>query len=106
CWKAYSRIMAFSMTRGPAAKVAGLLLGVVLALAAPRPSLAEIFEAHEFTLPNGLDVVVVPNHLSPVVVQAVVYKAGAADGLPGKNGIAHFLEHLMFKGTDKLVPGQ
>jgi zinc protease len=98
--------MAFSMTGGPAAKAAGLLLGAVLALAAPRASLAQIFEAHEFTLANGLHVVVVPNHLSPVVVQAVAYKAGAADGLPGKNGIAHFLEHLMFKGTDTLAPGQ
>jgi zinc protease len=98
--------MAFSMTGGPAAKAAGLLLGAVLALAAPRVSVAQIFEAHEFTLANGLHVVVVPNHLSPVVVQAVAYKAGAADGLPGKNGIAHFLEHLMFKGTDTLAPGQ
>ena len=43
---------------------------------APRPSAADIFEAHEFTLPNGLQVVVVPNHLSPVVVQALAYKAG------------------------------
>ena len=98
--------MAYSTAGGPAAKVAGLLLAAVLALAAPRASHADIFEAHEFTLPNGLDVVVVPNHLSPVVVQAVVYKAGAADGLPGKNGIAHFLEHLMFKGTGTLAPGQ
>jgi zinc protease len=98
--------MTFAMTGGPAAKAAGLLLGAVLALAAPRASHAEIFEAHEFTLPNGLHVVVVPNHLSPVVVQAVVYKAGAADGLPGKNGIAHFLEHLMFKGTQTLAQGQ
>src|SRR5262245_6241558 len=98
--------MAFPTTGGPAAKVAGLLLAAALALAAPRASHADIFETHEFTLPNGLDVVVVPNHLSPVVVQAVVYKAGAADGQPGKNGIAHFLEHLMFKGTDKLAQGQ
>ncbi len=98
--------MASWIIEGPAAKAAGLLLGAALALAAPRPSLADIFEAHEFTLPNGLDVVVVPNNLSPVVVQAVVYKAGAADGLPGKNGIAHFLEHLMFKGTGTLAPGQ
>jgi zinc protease len=98
--------MAFRTTGGPAAKAAGLLLAAVLSLAAPRAGLAEIFEAHEFTLPNGLAVVVVPNHLSPIVVQAVVYKAGAADGLPGKNGIAHFLEHLMFKGTGTLAPGQ
>jgi zinc protease len=98
--------MAGSIVRGPAAKAAGLFLGAALALAAPEPGHADIFEAHEFTLPNGLDVVVVPNHLSPVVVQAVVYKAGAADGLPGKNGIAHFLEHLMFKGTSQVPQGQ
>ena len=84
---------------------AGLFLGAML-FALPAAGRADIFEAHEFTLPNGLDVVVVPNHLSPVVVQAVVYKAGAADGLPGKNGIAHFLEHLMFKGTKTLAQGQ
>src|SRR5262245_29966458 len=97
--------MAFSIMMRPAAKAAGLLFGAALALAA-HASRADIFEAHEFTLANGLDVVVVPNHLAPVVVQAVVYKAGAADGLPGKNGIAHFLEHLMFKGTKKLAQGQ
>ncbi|HEY1381987.1 MAG TPA: pitrilysin family protein [Dongiaceae bacterium] len=98
--------MTFSIIRGPAAKAAGLFLGLALALAAPASSRADIFEAHEFALANGLDVVVVPNHLSPVVVQAVVYKAGAADGLPGKNGIAHFLEHLMFKATKTLASGQ
>src|SRR5262249_22221533 len=106
CSKASSRIMAFSIIRGPAAKAAGLFLGLALALAAPGSAHADIFEAHEFTLPNGLDVVVVPNHLSPVVVQAVVYKAGAAHGLPGKNGIPHFLEHLMFKATKTLASGQ
>ena len=99
----------------PAAKAAGLLLaalaiGVTISLAPlPLPvhdARAQIFEAEEFTLANGLEVVVVPNHLSPVVVQAVAYKVGAADGLPGKNGIAHFLEHLMFKGTKKLAQGQ
>lgn len=89
----------------PAAQVAGLFLSFLVALPA-APAQAQIFEAEEFTLANGLQVVVVPNHLSPVVVQAVAYKAGAADGLPAKNGIAHFLEHLMFKGTQKLAPGQ
>ncbi len=96
---------------GPAARVAGslfagLLVAGLLAAIPAAPSRADIFEAEEFTLANGLQVVVLPNHLTPVVVQAVVYKAGAADGLPGKNGIAHFLEHLMFKGTQKLAPGQ
>jgi zinc protease len=95
----------------PAAQVAGLLFAAIAIGFAPAPFVAgaaraQIFEAEEFTLDNGLHVVVVPNHLAPVVVQAVVYKVGAADGLPGKNGIAHFLEHLMFKGTKTLTPGQ
>jgi zinc protease len=98
--------MARSIIARPAARAAGLFLGAALLLGLPAAGRAEIFEAHEFTLANGLAVVVVPNHLSPVVVQAMVYKAGAADGLPGKNGIAHFLEHLMFKGTRTLAPGE
>jgi zinc protease len=52
-----------------------------------------------FVLANGMEVVVVPNHRAPVVTHMVYYKAGAADEAPGKSGIAHFLEHLMFKGT-------
>jgi zinc protease len=98
--------MAKSIIARSAARAAGLFLGAALMFAGPATGLADVFEAHEFTLSNGLDVVVVPNHLSPIVVQAVVYKAGAADGLPGKNGIAHFLEHLMFKGTKTLAQGQ
>jgi zinc protease len=52
-----------------------------------------------FTLDNGLEVVVIPDHRSPTVTHMVWYKAGSADEVPGKSGIAHFLEHLMFKGT-------
>lgn len=54
-----------------------------------------------FTLANGMDVVVIPDHRTPVVTHMVWYKVGSADEPPGKSGIAHFLEHLMFKGTDK-----
>ncbi|MPZ59132.1 MAG: insulinase family protein [Rhizobiales bacterium] len=61
---------------------------------------------HEFTLANGLDVVVIPNSRAPVVTHMIWYKAGAADEPPGKSGIAHFLEHLMFKGTKKYPAGQ
>jgi zinc protease len=64
-----------------------------------------MFNAETFTLDNGLQVVVVPNHRAPVVTHMVWYKTGAADGPPGKNGIAHFLEHLMFKGTKTMPPG-
>ena len=56
----------------------------------------------EFTLANGLQVVVIPDHRAPVATQMVWYKAGAVDEPPGTSGIAHFLEHLMFKGTDTI----
>jgi zinc protease len=52
-----------------------------------------------FSLNNGLEVVVIPDHRTPVVTHMVWYKVGAADETPGKTGLAHFLEHLMFKGT-------
>jgi zinc protease len=67
---------------------------------------AAIFNPETFTLDNGLQVVVVPNHRAPVVTHMVWYKVGAADEVPGKSGLAHFLEHLMFKGTKTLAPGE
>ena len=60
----------------------------------------------EFKLANGLTVVVIPDHRAPVVTQMIWYKVGGADEPPGVSGIAHFLEHLMFKGTDKIPSGQ
>lgn len=63
-------------------------------------------KAIEFTLENGLDVVVIPDHRAPIVTQMVWYKAGGADEPPGVSGIAHFLEHLMFKGTENIPAGQ
>jgi len=72
----------------------------VVALAAARPALAAPEVSH-FKLPNGLDVVVIPDHRAPVVTHMVWYRVGAADETPGKSGLAHFLEHLMFKGTEK-----
>src|SRR6186713_3624472 len=57
-----------------------------------------------FTLDNGLQVVVIPDRRTPVVTQMIWYKVGSADETPGKSGLAHFLEHLMFKGTAKHQP--
>lgn len=75
--------------------------------AAPAEALAPMPEGiSHFTLDNGLEVVVIEDHRAPVVVQMVWYRIGAADEQPGKSGIAHYLEHLMFKGTDKLAPGE
>jgi zinc protease len=59
-----------------------------------------------FTLGNGLQVVVIPDHRTPVVTQMIWYKVGSADETPGKSGLAHFLEHLMFKGTSKHPVGE
>ncbi len=58
-----------------------------------------------FFLKNGMQVVVIPDNRAPVVTHMVWYKVGAADEDPGQSGNAHFLEHLMFKGTKKLGPG-
>jgi len=58
-------------------------------------------EVSAFALDNGLDVVVVPDHRGPVVTHMVWYRNGSADDPLGQSGIAHFLEHLMFKGTER-----
>ena len=68
------------------------------------PAIADTVSS--FKLDNGLQIVVIEDHRAPVVTQMVWYKIGAADESPGHSGIAHFLEHLMFKGTDKVPPGQ
>ena len=60
----------------------------------------------DFTLANGLQVVVLPDHRAPVVTHMVWYRVGSADETPGKSGLAHFLEHLMFKGTAKNPAGR
>ncbi len=59
-----------------------------------------------FTLANGLQVVVIPDHRTPVVTEMIWYKVGSADETQGKSGLAHFLEHLMFKGTSKHPAGE
>ncbi len=59
-----------------------------------------------FTLPNGMDAVVIEDHRAPVVTHMVWYRIGAADEVPGKSGIAHLLEHLMFKGTRRMKSGE
>jgi len=79
-----------------------LLLAAALAAAAIGPAHAAAGpEVASFVLSNGLEVVVIPDHRAPVVTHMIWYKVGAADETPGKSGLAHFLEHLMFKGTAK-----
>ncbi|MGX5805270.1 M16 family metallopeptidase [Bradyrhizobium sp. Arg314] len=60
----------------------------------------------DFLLDNGMEVVVIPDHRAPIVTHMVWYKTGSADGPPGKSGIAHFFEHLMFKATTNHAAGE
>ncbi|TCS60617.1 M16 family metallopeptidase [Varunaivibrio sulfuroxidans] len=78
-----------------------LFAGIVMAVGVAR---AGVFNPQTFRLKNGMEVVLIPNHRMPVVRQMVWYKAGAIDEPKGKTGVAHLLEHLMFKGT-KAYPG-
>ena len=67
---------------------------------------ASATRASEFTLANGMQVVVIPDHRAPVITHMVWYRVGAADEVRGTSGIAHFLEHLMFKSTEKIAVGE
>jgi zinc protease len=87
--------------RGFKAAFAGLFLLAVFV----RPLAAAQPLAETFTLNNGMQVVVIPDHRAAVVTHMVWYRVGSADEPDGQAGIAHFLEHLMFKGTTKYPPG-
>lgn len=82
-----------------------LVVGLLVAGLTARAD-AAVFNPKSFTLENGLQVVVVENRRIPVVTHMVWYKTGSADEQRGKSGIAHFLEHLMFRGTETLKPGE
>ncbi|WP_040846109.1 insulinase family protein, partial [Nitrospirillum viridazoti] len=84
------------------ARFAALALALMVPAAAAS---ARVFDPETFTLANGLQVVVVPNHRAPVVTQMLFYKAGAADEPAGRSGVAHYLEHLMFRGTATVPSG-
>ena len=67
----------------------------------------EVFaNPHEYMLANGLKVVVKEDHRSPVVISQIWYKAGSIDELNGTTGVAHVLEHMMFKGTKNISSGE
>jgi zinc protease len=80
--------------------------GFALLLALASAADAGVFNPTTYMLENGLKVVVIEDHRAPVVTQMVWYKVGAADEGRGESGLAHFLEHLMFKGTEKVPPGE
>ena len=87
-----------------ARRAAGLLLStIVMPLVAVA---ADAQPTHEFTLDNGLKVIVREDHRAPVVVSQVWYKVGSSYETPGQTGLSHALEHMMFKGSNKLGPGE
>ena len=67
---------------------------------------AGVFDPETATLSNGMEIVVVTKRRAPVITHMVWYKVGAMDEPQGKSGLAHFFEHLMFKGTEKVPAGQ
>jgi len=92
-----------------AAVAAALTLAPVPGLAPKATAAAELrigADVKHFRLENGLEVVVIPDHRAPVVTHMIWYRVGAADEPRGSSGIAHFLEHLMFKGTKDHPEGE
>jgi zinc protease len=81
------------------------LASTALTAANAQPASKGVRAFHD-KLENGMEVVVVPDRRAPVVTHMVWYRVGAADEPLGKGGIAHFLEHLMFKGTDTIPAGE
>lgn len=94
-------MIAFSrLARGLAVACLG---GTLMLVAVPAG--AQVFNPETFTLKNGMQVVVIPNHRIPVISHMVYYKVGSADEVAGKTGLAHMVEHMMFKGTKTVPPG-
>ena len=89
---------------GPTVLLAGLLSGVaVLPALAAEPAAPP---TTQFTLANGLTVIVKPDRRAPTAVHMLWVRVGAMDEVDGTSGVAHVLEHMMFKGTDTLAPGE
>ena len=100
-------MLMLGLRRFPTLSTATLVMAVAMLAFAQQivPAGAEP-RASEFKLANGMQVVVIPDHRAPVVTHMVWYRVGAADEPQGESGIAHFLEHLMFKSTDKIPAGE
>ena len=79
------------------------LAGAFILAAAPLRAQTIEDQVTTFQLENGMDVVVIEDHRAPAVVHMLWYRAGSADEQPGVSGVAHFLEHLLFKGTQKIA---
>ena len=84
--------------------IAGMALAALLPAVAGASAPKGIVEVREEILDNGLKVLLLENHRSPAVTFQVWYRVGSRNEVDGKSGVAHFLEHMLFKGTDKVAP--
>ena len=85
------------------------VLGIAVLVLAGQPASSQTApqrRASEFSLANGMQVVVIPDRRAPVITHVVWYRVGGADNIAGQSGLAHFLEHLMFKSTGRLKTGE
>jgi zinc protease len=89
-------------------RTAARLIAIILSLLAfaANAYARELPRPETFTLRNGLQVVVITDRRAPVVTHMLWYRVGAADEPRGHSGVAHFFEHLMFKGTREIAPGE
>ncbi len=81
-----------------------LVLSFFLSLSSIAPAEAQNFKVQEAALDNGLKVLLLEDHKSAVVTFQVWYRVGSRNEIDGRSGLAHFLEHMMFKGTKKTKP--
>ena len=86
--------------------VTGLLFLSSVFFVCTKSAIGAVFSPKSFTLDNGLEVVVIENNRAPIALQMLWYRVGAADERPGESGLAHFVEHLLFKGTKTTKPGE
>jgi len=111
------QLSSFARKRGIVALLVATALGLAVPahadMQSPKSDPVEVSElpriapdASSFKLANGMEVVVIPDHRAPIVTHMVWYRIGAADDPAGKSGIAHYLEHLMFKGTKNHPAGE
>ncbi len=98
-FKPFGNPFGYSLTKS-------LLLIMTLLTPTLTANATPAVKVEEYKLDNGMQVVVIPNTRAPVVTHMVFYRVGAADETPGVSGIAHFLEHLMFKSTQKIPSGE
>ena len=103
---AFRAIICGMKMRHPAAMVVILVLALQAASVYPVRAIAAGADVAQFKLQNGLEIVVIQDRRTPVVSHMIWYKVGSADEPRGKSGIAHFLEHLLFKGTKTYPPGE